>query len=415
MPVTVTDPALLARTSPTNGMVDYRWTGPAPTQFNEAPMLAALVASGELPPVKERLPDEPIVIPPNEAIGRYGGTWRRVYLWDGDHAAVMTGGLQRRNGDGQSLVNEMARSWEITDGGREVTIGLHSGIKWSDGAPFTAEDFVRTWNNVVLNSELTAKFPERWKSPVSGNQPTVEEIDGLTVRFTWDDPNYPHIEVEMMGRTYDSGPGVMFSPSRYMAQFHWEFGDRNEIEAMMAEAELEHWSDLFMIKANGYREPDRPVLSAWRTVDPPNGPEWILERNPYYYAVDPAGNQLPYIDRVHLKLVKSLEAATAAAAAGEIHYQGRHMSLSRVPQYKEHADKANIYVQIASSTSPTGAVININQSHDEDAVIGELVRTRDFRRALSLALDREEINSEFFLVRRPRCGEGEQAPGPDRT
>ena len=168
--------------------------------------------------MKERLPDEPIVIPPSEAIGRYGGTWRRVYLWDADHAAVMTGGLRRRNGDGQSLVNEMARSWEITDGGREVTIGLHSGIKWSDGAPFTAEDFVWTWNNVVLNSELTAKFPERWESPVSGNQPTVEEIDGLTVRFTWDDPNYPHIEVEMMGRTYDSGPGVMFSPSRYMAQ-----------------------------------------------------------------------------------------------------------------------------------------------------------------------------------------------------
>ena len=126
--VPVTDPALLARTNPANGMVDYRWTGPVPTLFNEAPMLKALVELGELPQVKERLPKDPIVIPPNEAIGKYGGTWRRVYLWDGDHAAVVTGGLQRRNGDGQSLVNEMASSWEITSGGRAVTIRLHAGI-----------------------------------------------------------------------------------------------------------------------------------------------------------------------------------------------------------------------------------------------------------------------------------------------
>ena len=128
----VTDPALLARTD-ANGMVDYRWTGPVPTRFTEAPMLTALVATGELPQVKERLPDDPIVIPPSQAIGRYGGTWRRVYLWDGDHAAVVTGGLQRRNGDGQSLVNEMASSWKISArraGGDYPAALWHKVVRW---------------------------------------------------------------------------------------------------------------------------------------------------------------------------------------------------------------------------------------------------------------------------------------------
>ena len=390
-----TDPSLLAGTLP-GGMVDYQWTGPVPTTFNESPMLAELVRAGRLPAVDERLPDPPAVQPPNEAIGKYGGTWRRAYIWNGDHAGVGGGFLQQHNGDG-ILLNDMAETWEIADGGRSVTIGLRKGHKWSDGQPFTSADFEWTWNNITLNKEFTPVFSASWSSPATKSPPTMEILDDQHIQFKWDDPNWAHIENQMKGCPWCRNAGFMMGPSHYNKQFHKDFADPTELKRLMDEEQVDNWVDLLKIKTHIYRIAEKPCLAAWCTSDGAEGAEWILSRNPYFHSVDPAGNQLPYIDTVHLTLVEDLEVVSLKASAGEIDFQARHITLAAVPLYQKNAEKANIYVMMTGCTCPTDAVININQSYDKDPVIGKLLRTRDFRRALSMGFDREEMNEIFFL------------------
>ena len=165
----------------------------------------------------------------------------------------------------------------------------------------------------------------------------------------------------------------------------------------MSEAGVDNWVKLMRLKGNAYQNVDLPVVSAWKTVDTIAGAEWITERNPYYHIVDTAGNQLPYIDRIHLTLVEDLETIALRAANGEIDFQGRHITLDKLPLFKQNAEKSGIDVVLWTATSPTDAGIFINISYDKDPVIGDLLRQRDFRIALSLALDREDLKETFFL------------------
>ena len=236
-----------------------------------------------------------------------------------------------------------------------------------------------------------------WSSPATKNPPQMEIIDETHVRMYWDDPNWAHIENQMRGCPWCRNAGFMMGPSHYNKQFHKDFADPAELKRLMDEEQVDNWVDLLKIKTHIYRIADKPCLAAWCTSDGAEGAEWILSRNPYYHAVDPAGNQLPYIDRVHMTLVEDLEVVSLKASAGEIDFQARHITLAAVPLYQKNADKANIYVMMTGCTCPTDAVININQSYDKDPVLGKLIRTRDFRRALSMAIDREEMNEIFFL------------------
>ena len=182
-PVAATVPSAgLAQTYPT-GKVKYHFDVPIPSSFNEAPMLAELVKAGKLPPVADRLPDEPRVIPPIE-IGKYGGTWSRVYISVTDDAMVSTGRLIRWDGDGFTWKPSLAKNIEFSNSGRTLTITLRKGHKWSDGQPFTSDDFKWTWEAILTNKDFTPALSSSWRSPITGNAPKFEVIDDLTVRFT---------------------------------------------------------------------------------------------------------------------------------------------------------------------------------------------------------------------------------------
>jgi len=393
-----TDPRLLARTTKA-GQVTYVWDGPIPTKFNEAPMSAELVKAGKLPPVEERLPDEPGVVPPNEAIGLYGGTWRKHYNRAGDSCSCGTGGLTAWDGDGSRRIPHMAKDLQLTDGGRVLTMTLRKGQKWSNGDPFTSEDFRFTWEDLGLNKDFSPVFDSKFLSPISGNPAKFEVVDNVTLRWTFDDPNYEVAEVRFSvgGHTTAVRLDVLFSPSAYLKQFHPKYASKADLDKEMKAAELDSWIRLLKAKVNHKLNVDKPTTSAWKTVDDATGVEWILERNHYYYAVDPAGNQLPYIDRIHLTLVEDLTAGSLKAAAGEIDYQGRNLVLGDVPLYEKNAKRGNFYVFLRACECPSDGVVNMNQSFVKDPVIGDLLRTRDFRRALSLAMDRNEVNEIIFL------------------
>ena len=136
-----------------------------PTKFNEAPMLAELVKQGKLPPVTERVPKEPLVIKPVHEIGRYGGTWRRGFTGPGDqengNRIVSADKLLFWEYTGTQHRPCVARQWLLSDDGKSVTLYLRKGHKWSDGKPFTADDFVFWYEDVYLNKDLVADAAPR--------------------------------------------------------------------------------------------------------------------------------------------------------------------------------------------------------------------------------------------------------------
>ena len=379
-----------------SGMVKYTVPVTMPSSFNEAPSLAAKVQAGELPPVEDRLPKDPFVVPP-VSIGKYGGTWNRLYTWAGDHSYVGADALIAWDGDGQSWIPRLAKNVEFSNGGRTLTITLREDHKFSDGDPFDAEDFKWTWEALQLNEEFTPVLSSQWKSPITKNAPTFEVVDNKTVQYTWDDPNYALVDRGLGSGLFSNRLRGLYSASHYLKQFHPDHADKAKLDAAITEAGVENWVELMTLKVNHYQNVDLPVLNAWKTIDPSEGEEWIQERNPYFYAVDTAGNQLPYIDKIHSVLVEDLDTVALRAANGDVSFQGRHMTLAKVPLYRQNAEQANTEMVFWECPCPSDAAININQSYNADPLIGELLRTRDFRKALSLGLNRNEIKETFFL------------------
>ena len=336
-----------------NGNVTFRYDGPIPTKFNEAPIVAELVKAGELPPVEERLPEDPLVIPPPEAIGVYGGTWRRVYTWAGDHAITYTDSLLWADSDGSAWLPHMAKSVEMSNDNKTMTIKLRKGHKWSDGTPFTTADFQWGWDNIANNEEISPVFSADWKlAPVTRNKPKFEVVDDTTVTFTWDDPYgvAPVMLLQGLVPPRELPVAVVGPVPLHEAVPRRAASTRRTLDKMIADAGVDTWVELLSLKKNAYQNPDLPGLAAWKTSDPSEGEEWILERNPYYPAIDTAGNQLPYIDRIHLTLVEDLETAGLRAANGDIDFQGRHMTLAKLPLYlkeKEQDEHRGAALQLA--------------------------------------------------------------------
>jgi len=169
-------------------------TGKRIEKFNEAPMLKVKVAAGELPPVEERLPEEPLVVEPLEEIGQYGGTLRGgVRAPTGGGAETVTARVQHLfmlSPDLNTVIPNIAKGWDLSNDYKTLTVYLRKGMKWSDGVPFTADDIMFWYNDILLNDELTPVKPKAW-SP-GGKLVKVKKIDDYTVRFQFAIP-YPSI------------------------------------------------------------------------------------------------------------------------------------------------------------------------------------------------------------------------------
>lgn len=273
------------------------------TSFDEAPMLAELVAAGQLPPVHERLPDDPLVLEPLHEIGTYGGTIRTsnntASGWS-DLGHVRLSYLFATDPGASAVIPDVAKDFELSADGKELTVFLREGMKWSDGAPLTADDFMFFYNDIMLNEEINHWVRFVW---TIGDELAVwEKIDDYTFKISLAIPYRPALS--MINHWYTL-PSFFMLPKHHASQFHIDYND--DADDLAKELGYENWIDALNGENNIF--PSADPLKEVPTIVP-----WVLEedaqlrkrfvRNPYYHVVDPEGNQLPYIDRLEEKQKK---------------------------------------------------------------------------------------------------------------
>jgi len=381
-------------------------TDPAkwPKTFREAPQLAALVKAGKLPPVAERIGQDPLVIKPLKEVGKYGGVWRAGFtgpadFWNGFRCCSGPDHLMFWDYTGDKVVPNLAKSLEMQEGGRTWLLHLRRGMKWSDGKPFTADDFVFWFEDIYRNKDLVPT-PSAAMA-INGKQGVIEKADTYTVRYKFPEPYFMLPDVlagstDLAGQMWGYRAQGGFAPAHYMKQFHPKYVSAADLDKKVKDAKFDSWVRLFLARNDWALNPDLPVLSAWKTVTPINTPTWTLERNPYSVFVDTAGNQLPYLDRVVLTLAENLEVLNLRAIAGEYDYASRHVDLGKLPVFLENQQKGNYKVYLDPGDY-CDLIIKFNLNYDADPEIGKWFNTADFRRALSLGIDREQINETFWL------------------
>jgi peptide/nickel transport system substrate-binding protein len=230
----------------------------------------------------------------------------------------------------------------------------------------------------------------------------IEKVDTPTVRFKFPEPYYMLPDVlagstDLAGQwgAYKAMGG--FAPAHYLKQFHPKYVGEAELDKKVKEAKYDSWVRMFLAKNDWALNPELPVLSPWKTVTPINTPTWTLERNPYSVFVDTAGNQLPYIDRVVLTLAENLEVINLRAIAGEYDFAARHMDLGKLPVFIENQAKGGYKVYLDPGDYGGDMIIKFNLNYDADPELAKWFNTADFRRALSLGIDRDQINETFWL------------------
>ena len=363
------------------------------SMYNEAPRLAEMVANGDLPPVDERLPVSPLVLEGLDGVGNYGGLWRAGRRGQADHFAVNQVIIRGALSINQELtINPMvAESWSVSDDATEFTFNLREGMKWSDGAPFTSAD-IRFWfDEEMHNEELTPVFPAWLTSVVDGENVPAElsTPDDTTATFKFASPN----------ALFHYSGGILLSfpvrSAEYMKQFHPDHtDDPAALDQMIADADLELWTDLYVDKRSGRHEnPESPMLWPWTVNTDFTEPLVTATRNPYFWAVDTDGNQLPYIDDLTFRQFTDPDVYALWCINGEIDCQSRHVRNTDITVLKENEEAGDYKLQIWRRTAVYGLHLNMTAKEPR---LRELFQARDFRIACSIGVDRDAINELVF-------------------
>ncbi len=360
----------------------------------EPPFFEAAVKSGALPPVSERIPEHPLVVSydgTDKEPGKYGGTLRMIGGSAKDTRMLVIYGYARLVGytPDYDIVADLCESFDVEEG-RIFTFHLRPGHKWSDGEPFTAEDFRFYWEDMA-NDPKVSRFGPPKELLVDGEKPTVEIIDPLTVRYSWSKPNSFFLPALAAAQ-----PIEIFRPAHYLKQFHAKYVGEDKAEAMAKEAGERNWVALLYSKDRSYRNDnlDYPTLQPWVLKTQPPSDRYVFERNPYFHRVDENGLQLPYIDEVALSIASS-DLIPAKVAAGKSDLQGAYLAFSNFTFLKEAEGRSNYQVRrwLATKGARVALYPDLNNN---DPVYRDLFRNVDFRRALSVAIDRDEINNTIF-------------------
>lgn len=366
-----------------------------PTSFNEAPMLAELVQAGQLPPVEERLPPEPLVVTPKNAIGTYGGTFFGASMapeTTSDFQVGMVTGLFRFANDLSENYPEVATGYAFNEDFTSCTITLRQGIKWSDGEPFTANDMMFYFDDWQFNTDLQPTVSGQWI--VGGERIGVTQLDDYTVEFTFAVPNPAFNLIH-----YSGAPVEPWRARHYVEQFHITYNPNANDDAVAAG--YDSWQLYFQAMASattynyGAQNPELPVLGPWRPLSNDTQRQQY-ERNPYYPKVDTEGNQLPYVDRVTIDYAGDLEVMNLRAISGELSVAGLDMQLINYPVIKDGEAGGDYATTLVYSERGADVALAFNQEHP-DPVLKELFRDVRFRQALSVGIDRDEINEIVFL------------------
>lgn len=367
-------------------IADYQAAGgTAITAFTEAPALADQVKAGALPKVQDRLPKDVAVVAPADGIGSYGGTLR-VTRSDALEELLYEFPFSYDNALKSTHPN-IIKGYDVNGDATEFTFHLREGMKWSDGQPVTADDWVEYYNHILVNNDFWPGGRSEYKT--SSGVGTILKVDDYTIKYTFKEPYglFPYV----LSRTYD-----YIAPWHYVKQCVDGVADPAALKAAISDAGVPDWQSLFKAKADPAFNPDLPSIFPWVVTTGPEASVAVLARNPYYWKVDPAGNQLPYLDAVQGDTVEG-QPLVVKALAGELDFaSGGALDLQKnFPIVKENEAK-NIY-RLVPLLAPAIGVGNITFNYGiTDDFLRGLFNNLEFRQALSVGTDRAAINGTMF-------------------
>ncbi len=328
---------------------------------------------------------------PCNEVGKYGGTWRAAWKGGADYHAYgrqnVEAVLAWPANPKDALEFNLAEKYEFSADGKEITLTFRKGLKWSDGEAWTVDDIIFWWEDIENNKDLTAAPHAEWIA--NGKPMTLEKINDYTIKLKFDAPN--GLILRMFAFHGNQWPMNFerfgfYAPAHYLKQFHPKYNT----------AVKDYKS--FNEKAD-YILPGCPVMTPWMVTTYKAGDaKLIASRNPYYWKVDPKGQQFPYIDTMEFTLVENNPAIGATALACDIDFQFRSMELTKFPLFKENEAEVRLHRQaLARRLRAPIVALWPNQSYTADPVLGDIFQNKDFRIALSYAVDRKKINSVSYL------------------
>jgi len=364
--------------------------------YVEPPFLAERVVKKELPPVGERVPKAPLVVDlaaRGRSIGKSGGEVVSLvgrardirYLSASTYARLV--GYDEKLTLGPDLVEKV----DVADEERAFTLHLRPGHRWSDGHPFTAEDFRYFWEDVAGNKDLSPAGPPEFML-VDGKPPKFEVMDATTVRYAWEKPNPRFLPQLAAARD-----PFIYRPAHYLKQFHAKYADARKLAEAARAQKLKNWASLHnrMDEMFDASNPDQPTLQPWRVTNRAPATRFVFERNPYYHRVDAAGQQLPYVDQIILDVAApGLMAGKANAGESDLLYRG--LTMADVPILKE-GENAKGYKTLLWSNARGSEIALYPNLTVTDPVWRALNRDVRFRRALSLGIDRKTLNNALLF------------------
>ena len=380
-------------------MLAFSGTLPAAAETIPTPQESAFwsaeVESGNLPPVQERLPKDPLIVDPaakGREFGKPGGTLRTMVTRSKDIRQMVVYGYARLVGFNQDyeLVPDLLASYE-NDGNRKFTLKLREGHKWSDGSPFTSEDFRYWWEDVANNELLSPSGPPDFLI-VEGKAPRVTFPDETTVIFEWDDPNPDFLQSLAQAR-----PPFIYRPAAFLKQYHEKYADAEELAFQVEDARVKSWAALHNKLDNLYKfdNHELPTLQPWQNASSGKKIRHNFVRNPYYHRIDSKGVQLPYIDVVEMEIVAPGLVA-AKTNAGESDLQGRGLAFRDASILKKGEAQGG-YKTLLWKTGVASQVAIYPNLNFSDDVWRNVLRDARVRRALSLAIDRQTINQALYF------------------
>jgi len=360
--------------------------------MNRTAVLAALALLTLSGPSGAQPPDEPLVIDDMPEFGHPGGELRNLVGRARDTRLLFAFGHARLVGytPNLELRPDILAEFQVEDG-RVFTFRIRRGHRWSDGVPFTSEDFRFWWEDVANNKTLQPIGPEIQLLP-GGEAPKVEILDELTVRYSWSRPNPLFLPALAATTALE-----IFRPAHYLKQFHERYANPARLAALVKDTHARDWVQVFLRKDRQQEmdNPDMPTLQPWRPTTAPPAQRFIAERNSYYHRVDRNGQQLPYLDRFILE-VADPKLVPIKTGAGETDLQFRHLAFKDYSFLKGAAARSGLPPRLWPEGRGAHLALfpNLNA---KDPVWRSLFRDRRFREALSMAIDRELLN-EFLYV-----------------
>jgi peptide/nickel transport system substrate-binding protein len=360
----------------------------------ETPILLESVQNGTLPPVDARIPAQPQVVTFGGEFkpGKHGGQLRLLMGKQKDIRQIVIYSYARLIGYTPEfeLKADILASFEVVEN-RIFTLHLRKGHKWSDGHAFTSEDFRYYWEDIANNPELSkGGLPN--ELVIEGEEPEVEFPDLYTVRYTWSQPN-PYFLPALAG----ARALYIYKPAHYLRQFHKKYQSEERIAELMKKYSERNWMGVHVNKDRPYKatNPDLPTLQPWVNTTYPPSERFIFRRNPYYYRIDSNGRQLPYIDGIAVNIASG-KLVPAKTGADESDLQARYLRMDNYTFLRQAALRGSFNVRLWK-TSRGAHIALFPNMNTNDETIASLMRDVRFRRALSHAIHRHEVNQVVYF------------------